>query len=125
MPVMGVGLGFAFVEVSSQNVISLAAALVAVALSGHQLYQQNRGERSLREAVAADRRAIQLATESGYSFSDASTSLYSALKLLAKSAQRSDWQRHQVRLRALEILATKREKQAQLCTESLEVSWQG
>jgi hypothetical protein len=133
LPVMAVGLGFALIEVSSQNVISLTAALVAVALAGHQLYQRNRGERSLREVVAADRKAIHFATESGYSFSDASMSLYGALKLLAKSAQQSDWQRYQVRLRALEILATEREKrlvqsvilkQPQRCTDDLETSWQ-
>jgi len=133
LPVMAVGLGFALIEVSSQNVISLTAALVAVGLAGHQLYQRNRGERSLREAVAADRKAIQLATESGYSFSDASTSLYSALKLLAKSAQQSNWQRYQVRLRALEILETEREKrlaqsvilkEPQRYPKDLEASWQ-
>ncbi len=133
LPVMAIGLGFALIEVSSQNVISLTAALVAVALAGHQLYQRNCGERSLRKVVAADRKAIHFATESGYSFSTASTSLYSALKLLAKSAQQSDWQRYQVRLRALEILATEREKrlvqsviltEPQRCIEDLETSWQ-
>jgi hypothetical protein len=119
MTVMFVSLGFALLEVSSQNVISLTAALVAIALSGHQLYQRNRGERSLREAVAADHRAIQLATEFGYSFSEASSSLHSALKLLAKSAaQQSNWQKYQVRLRALEILAAERKQLEPV------VSWQ-
>ena len=103
MPVMAVGIGLALLEISAQNVISLAAALVAVALAGHQLYQRNLGERSLRAVVAADRGAIQLATASGYAFAEAVTSLSSALKMIAKTAQNSDWQRCQVRLRALEI----------------------
>ncbi len=131
LPVMGVGLGFSLIEICSQNVISLAAALVAVALAGHQLYQRNRGERSLREATAADRQAIYFATESGYSFSNALTSLYSALRLLAKSAQQSDWQRYQVRLRALEILVTREKQLAEslilkphLYPQDLEASWQ-
>lgn len=123
MTVMLIGLGFALIEVSSQNVISLTAALVAVALSGHQLYQRNRGERSLREAVAADRRAIDLAIQAGYSFSEASMSLQSALKVLIKSAQQSNWQRYKVRLRALEILAA-REQQPQRYIDSVEISWQ-
>lgn len=110
LPVMGVGLTLALLEISSQNVISLSAALVAVLLAGYQLYQRNRGERSLREAVSADRQAIYLATVSGYSFSEALRSLYTGLKVLAKSAQQSNWQKYQVRLRALEILATEREK---------------
>lgn len=118
--IMLIGLTVALIEVSSQNVISLTAALVAIALSAHQLYQRNRGERSLREAVAADRRAIHLATESGYSFSEALTSLYSALA----SAQQSNGQNYQVRLRALEILATEREKQSHRYPKPVNVSWQ-
>jgi len=133
MPVIIVGAGFALMEVSAQNVISLSAALVAVALAGYKLYQQNRGEQSLREAVSADRRAIHFATEFGYSFSEAAISLYDALKLLARSAQKSGWKsgwkrQYQVRLRALEILTTARtrEKSRQLkLPEDLELSWQG
>lgn len=122
LPVMGISLGVTLLEISSHNVISLAAALVAIALSGHQLHQRNRGERSLREAAAADSKAIQLAVASGYTFSEALTSLYSALKVLTKSAQRSKWQRYQVRLRALEILAMRQEKHCY--SGQLEVSWQ-
>ncbi len=124
LPVMSVGLSLALIEISAQNVISLAAVLVAVALSGHQLYQRHRGERSLREAAAADREAIQLAVQAGYAFSEALTSLYNALKGMAKSASKADWQRLQVRLRALEILATERERRSPTTIENMEVSWQ-
>jgi len=103
--VMLVGAGLALMEISAENVISLASVLVAVALAAHQLYQRNWGERSWREVCNADRRAIYLATEFGYSFSQASGSLYNALKMLDKFSQKSGKQKYQVRLRALEILA--------------------
>jgi hypothetical protein len=111
MPVIVAGLGLALTEVAAQNVISLSAILVGVALAGHQLYQRNRGERCLREMVAADRRAIQLATQSGYAFSQAVTSLYDALKVMSKFARKAAWQRYQVRLRVLEILVQEQDKQ--------------
>jgi len=128
MPVMLLGTGLALMEISAQNVISLSAALVAVGLAAYQLYQRNRGEQSLREAVNADCRAIHFATEFGYSFSEATISLYDALKLLARSAQKSGWKRqYQVRLRALEILMTERTREGarQLHQpQALELSWQ-
>jgi hypothetical protein len=124
MPVMVIGIGLALIEISAQNVISLAAALVAVALAGHQLYQRHLGERSLREAVMADRGAIQLATAAGYSFMEATTSLYDSLKALTRVAQKADWQRYQVRLRALEIWLTEREKRSQPNFLELAVAWQ-
>lgn len=109
LPLMGVGLLFALLEISAHNLISLSIALVVTGLAGNQLYQRNRGERSLRAAVAADRQAIDLAVRSGYSFSSAFTSLYDALKLLAKTAsEKPKWKKYQVRLRALEILASQR-----------------
>ncbi len=119
MPVMAIGIGLALFEISAQNVISLTAALVAVALAGHQLYQRKLGERSLREVVAADRGAVQLATASGYAFDDAMTSLYNALKILTKTAKKADWQRFQVRLRALEIWAAERDSRSLLSSQNL------
>jgi len=124
LPVIFTGLGFALVEVSAQNVISLAAALVAVALASHQLYQRKCGERSLRETVVADRCAIQLATTFGYSFSDAARSLANALKILTQSTRQPNKQKYQVRLRALEIWVTEQEKRSQLHPDNLTVSWQ-
>jgi len=128
MPVMIVGIGLALMEISAQNVISLSATLMAVGLAGYQLYQRNRGEQSLREAVNADRRAIHFATEFGYSFSEAAISLYDALKLLARSVQKSGGKRqYQVRLRALEILMTERAREdaRQLHQpQALELIWQ-
>lgn len=106
--VMSTGLFFSLVEVISQNILSLSVALVATGLAGYQLYQRNRGERSLREATAADRNAIALAIQFGYSFSQACSSLHAALKILAKrTSQKSLWRKYQVRLRVLEIFAAK------------------
>jgi hypothetical protein len=118
IPIMATGLAFSLIEIFAHNLISLSVALVVTGLSGNQLYQRNRGERSLREAVTCDRTAIYLAIQSGYSFSAAIDSLYDALKVLGrKTSQKSRWKKYQVRLRALEILASSQEKRLQ--------SWSG
>jgi hypothetical protein len=122
--VITVGLGLSLIEVTAHNIISLSAVLVAVALASHQLYQRNCGEGSMRRAVAADRRAIQLATQSGYSLLAATTSLSNALKWLAKFANKSDWRKYQVRLRALEMLATAKEHGLSPSHQDLEFSSQ-
>lgn len=119
------GLGFALLEVVAHNVISLVAALLAVALASHQLYQRSRGEQSLRKAVAADRCAIQLAIASGYSFSTATASLRSAINRLAQSAQPPNRNKSQVRQRALEMLVAETERQSQLASDPLTVAWEG
>lgn len=108
LTVISTGLSISLVEVLSQNVLPLTVALVVTGLAGHQLYQRNRGERSLREATIADRNAINLAIQFGYSFAEAYISLHDALKMLAKqTSQKWLWKKYQVRLRVLEILATK------------------
>jgi hypothetical protein len=108
MAVMSAGLAVALIELSSQNLLSLSGALVVAALAGNQLYQRNRGERSLKEATTADQNAIDLAIQSGYSVSQACQSLQDALKALAKqTSQKSLWRKYQVRLRVLEMFAEK------------------
>ncbi|MBA3922459.1 MAG: DUF3318 domain-containing protein [Nostocaceae cyanobacterium] len=107
MPLMGVGLLFSLLEISAHNLISLSITLVVTVLVGNQLYQRNRGERSLRAVVAADRQAIDIAMRSGYSFSKAFTSLYDALEILAETAsEKPRWKKYQVRIKALEISAS-------------------
>jgi hypothetical protein len=55
---MAIGIGLALFKISTQNVMSLPGALIAVILAGHQLDQRQLGESSLRTLVAADRGAI-------------------------------------------------------------------
>lgn len=118
--VMGTALFVSLIEVVSQNLLSFAIALVVTGLAGNQLYQRNRGERSLREATAADRQAIDLAVQAGYSSSDACRALQDALKVLSKQTpQKSRWKKYQVRLRVLEIFAA---KQASFQASRLELS---
>lgn len=113
MPVIGVGLSIALMEVMSHNLLSLSAALLATGLASYQLYQRNRGERSLRDATAADRQAIDLAIQFGYSFDQACSSLQDALNQLSKqTSKQSQWKKYQVRLTVLEIVAAKAEKTA-------------
>ncbi len=98
------GLSVAWIEILSQNFLSLSFALVATGLAGNQLYQRQYGERSLRAAAKADQTAIALAIQSGYSCSQAHRSLQEALRLLIrKTPQKSLWRRYQVRLSVLDF----------------------
>jgi Protein of unknown function (DUF3318) len=114
MPAIAAGLSTSLMEVMSQNLFSLSVALFVTGIASYQLYQRNQGERSLREATAADRQAIALAMQSGYSVEQAYSSLQDALNLLAKqTSKKSRWKKYQVRLRVLEILAVKDKKNLQ------------
>jgi Protein of unknown function (DUF3318) len=114
MPVIAAGLSISLMEVMSQNLFSLSVVLFVTGIASYQLYQRNQGERSLREATAADRLAIDLAMQSGYSIEQAYRSLQDALNLLAKrTSKKSRWKKYQVRLRVLEILAVKDKKNLQ------------
>jgi len=104
--VLAVGFAFALTELVSQNVLTLSITLAVMGLAGYQLYQRNRGEHSLREAAAADRGAMKLAVQFGYSQAEAYDGLYSGLKVLAKTARKHRWKRYQVRLRVLEVSAS-------------------
>jgi Protein of unknown function (DUF3318) len=114
MPAIAAGLSISLMEVISQNLFPLSVALFMTGIASYQLYQRNQGERSLREATAADRLAIALAIQSGYSVEQAYSSLQDALDLLAKqTSKKSRWKKYQVRLRVLEILAVKDKKNLQ------------
>jgi Protein of unknown function (DUF3318) len=106
--VMSIG-GIAFlIELLSQNLLGVATTLAVTGLAGYQLYQHHYGERALRAIATADREAIKMAVEFGYSFQYAYDSLWSALQTLAKQkSQRSHWKKYQVRLRVLEMLYAK------------------
>ena len=119
--VVGTGLSVSLIEVVSQNILSLSFALVATVLGGHQLYQRHQGERSLREATAADRNAIRLAVQFDYPFAKACSSLQDALEVLTRQpSQKSLWKKYQVRLRALEIFAEENRKPSRRASLKLE-----
>jgi hypothetical protein len=100
------GLAMSVLEVVSQNVLLLSVYLLLAGIAGWQLYQSNRGESHLREATRADRGAILLATEFGYSLPKAYRSLHRALKILSAHSPNSYLAKdYQTRLQVLEISA--------------------
>jgi Protein of unknown function (DUF3318) len=105
MVVMGIG-GIAFLtELIAQNLLGAVTTLAVTGLASYHLYQKHHGERALRACAAADRDAIQLAIQFGYSFAEAYDSLCSALKTLTRwKSVKSQWKQYQVRLKVLEIL---------------------
>jgi hypothetical protein len=111
LAIFGTALAISLMEVVTQNLLLLSVALVVVGLSGNQLYQRNRGERSLREATLADQGAISFALKFGYSFAEANANLSSALtKLSRQASQKTLANKYQTRLRVLEIFASKSQK---------------
>lgn len=108
MAALAIGLGGAVGELWVQDGLLLILALGLSGVAGWRLYQKNNSERSLKELIDADERAIQLATRFGYTLPNAYKSLGSALKTLIdqtpKKRQRS---KYQSRLDALKKSAAK------------------
>lgn len=106
--VMGIG-GIAFLtELITQNLLGAVTTLAVTGLASYHLYQKHHGERALRAFAAADRDAIQLAIQFGYSFAEAHDSLCSALQTLMRwKSVKSQWKQYQVRLKVLEILSVR------------------
>lgn len=106
--VLSMGLSGALVESITQNILLVSLALTVSGLAGYQLYRRNRGERSLREATAADEEAIAIATRFGYSLPKAYKSLSMALKTLnAQTSQKWLQKKYKVRLQVLKVSAAK------------------
>jgi Protein of unknown function (DUF3318) len=104
-----IGLAAASMELPSHSVLAVAVALTVAGLAVYRLYQSSRGEQSMRRRTAADRAAIALAMRSGYSFTQAHSSLYEALKILAKQPTlKAHRRQYQTRLRVLEMLESDR-----------------
>jgi len=82
MAALAIGLGGAVGELWVQDGLLLILALALCGVSGWRLYQRNNGEKTLREALEADEKAITLATRFGYTLPNAYKSLGSALKVL-------------------------------------------
>jgi Protein of unknown function (DUF3318) len=98
------GLSMSMLEIFSQNVLLLAIYLLLTAIAGWQLYQSNRGENYFKQGTKADRGAILLATEFGYSLPKAYSSLHKALKISSAQAPKSHLlKEYQTRLQVLEI----------------------
>ncbi len=94
-----------FVELFSQNLAGAIVALIIVSLGMFDLYQKKWGEQFFKKITAADRDAVEMAKEFGYSLTQAQDSLYSAIELLVKyKFSQDNLRRDQVRLRVLEMM---------------------
>ncbi|MEO6861354.1 MAG: DUF3318 domain-containing protein, partial [Microcoleus sp.] len=82
MAALAIGLGGAVGELWVQDGLLLVLALSLCGVSGWRLYKKNNGDKSLKEAVDADEKALALATRFGYTLPNAYKSLGSALKTL-------------------------------------------
>jgi hypothetical protein len=102
--VLSIGTTALLAELLTQNLLGVVTTLAVTGLASYHLYQQHHGENALRATSAADRDAIELATQFGYSFPEAYDSLCSALQRLSGKSQKKHRKRYQVRLRVLEML---------------------
>jgi hypothetical protein len=116
--VFAAGLGMSLLEVTSQHVLLLGVYLLLTTVAGWQLYHHNRGGDYLRSITQADRGAILLAQQFGYSQPKAYRSLYRAIRmLLAQSPQGWLAKQYQTRLQVLEISAIENRKKRQHSTQ--------
>ncbi|HEY9646949.1 MAG TPA: DUF3318 domain-containing protein [Chroococcidiopsis sp.] len=108
MAALAIGLGGAVGELWVQDGLLLVLALALCGVSGFRLYQRNNGQKTLKEAVEADEKAIALATRFGYTLPNAYKSLGSALKILIdQSPNRRARKRYEARLEALKKSAAR------------------
>ncbi|NJK67878.1 MAG: DUF3318 domain-containing protein [Microcoleus sp. CSU_2_2] len=108
MAALAIGLGGAVGELWVQDGLLLVLALTLCGVSGWRLYQKNNGEKSLKEAVEADEKALALATRFGYTLPNAYKSLGSALKtLIEQTSKKQQRAKYEARLQALKRNAAK------------------
>jgi hypothetical protein len=108
MAALAIGLGGAVGELWVQDGLLLLLALSLCGVSGWRLYQKNNGEKSLKEAVDADEKALALATRFGYTLPNAYKSLGSALKtLIEQTSKKQQRAKYEARLQALKRNAAK------------------
>jgi hypothetical protein len=108
MAALAIGLGGAVGELWVQDGLLLVLALGLCGISGYRLWQKNNGDRTLKEAIEADEKAIALATRFGYSLPNAYKSLGSALKtLIEQTPNRRARKKYESRLQALRRSASK------------------
>ena len=80
MAALAIGLGGAIGELWVQDGLLLVLAMGLSGFAGYSLYLKNNSEKRLQDAIAADERAINLATRFGYTLPNAYKSLGGALK---------------------------------------------
>lgn len=108
MAALAIGMGGAVGELWVQDGLLLILALSLCGVSGWRLYQKNNGEKSLKEAVDADEKALALATRFGYTLPNAYKSLGSALKtLIEQTSKKQQRAKYEARLQALKRNAAK------------------
>jgi hypothetical protein len=108
MAALAIGLGGAVGELWVQDGLLLFLALALCGVSGWRLYHRNNGQKTLREAIEADEKAINLATRFGYTLPNAYKSLGSALKVLIEDTPKKRLRkRYESRLDALKKSAAK------------------
>lgn len=114
MAALAIGLGGAVGELWVQDGLLLLLALALCGLSGYRLWQKNNNRRQIDESIAADEKAIALATRFGYTLPNAYKSLGSALKtLIEQTPNRRGRQKYEERLQALRKGAAKAKAQMQ------------
>jgi len=108
MAALAIGLGGAVGELWVQDGLLLLLAMGLSGMAGWRLYQKNNSDKTVKEAIEADERAIQLATRYGYTLPNAYKSLGSALKtLIDQTPKKKLRSRYQARLDALKKSAAK------------------
>ena len=113
MAALAIGLGGAVGELWVQDGLLLLLALGLCGVSGYRLFQKNNNERTVREAIDADEKAIALATRFGYSLPNAYKSLGSALKaLIDQTPKKRQRGKYEARLEALKRSAAKAKARA-------------
>ena len=120
MAALAIGLGGAVGELWVQDGLLLLLALSLCGISGYRLWQKNNGERTLKEALEADEKAIALATRFGYSLPNAYKSLGSALKtLIEQTPNRGKRKKYEERLQALRRSASKAKEKMKVKREGM------
>ncbi|MBD2037381.1 DUF3318 domain-containing protein [Leptolyngbya sp. FACHB-321] len=108
MAALAIGLGGAVGELWVQDGLLLLLALGLCGVSGWRLWQKNNTEKTLKEVLEADEKAIALATRFGYTLPNAYKSLGSALKVLIEQSPKKRLRsRYEARLDALKKSAAK------------------
>ncbi|MBW4553145.1 MAG: DUF3318 domain-containing protein [Aphanocapsa sp. GSE-SYN-MK-11-07L] len=107
MAALAIGLGGAVGELWVQDGLLLLLAVALCGFSGYRLYQRNSGDKIIKETIAADEKAIALATRFGYTLPNAYKSLGSALKsLIDQSPNKRQRKKYEARLQALKVSAS-------------------
>ncbi len=113
MAALAIGLGGAVGELWVQDGLLLLLALGLCGVSGWRLFKRNNGEKTLKDAVEADEKAIALATRFGYTLPNAYKSLGSALKvLIEQSPKKAQRKKYESRLDALKKSAARAKSRA-------------